>query len=101
MRIILILSVLSYYYISVTDCKKDKTKCECGIPLSASKKTSKNARIFNGKDATQMQFPWQVLLEIKAKINGSTIFGGAVLVSKKHILASAHAFHDHEFPFSR
>ena len=97
MRIILILSVLSYYYISVTDCKKDKTKCECGIPLSA----SKNARIFNGLDAAQMQFPWQVLLEIKAKINGSTIFGGAVLVSKKHILASAHAFHDHEFPFSR
>ena len=96
MRIILTL-VLYFHYISVIDCKKDKTKCECGIPLSA----SKNARIFNGKDATQMQFPWQVLLEIKAKINGSTLLGGAVLVSKKHILASAHAFHDQEFPFSR
>ena len=93
--------VLYFHYISVIDCKKDKTKCECGIPLSPSKKTSKNARIFNGKDATQMQFPWQVLLEIKAKINGSTLFGGAVLVSKKHILASAHAFYDHVFPFSR
>ena len=93
--------VLYFHYISVIDCKKDKTKCECGIPLSLSKKAPKNARIFNGQDATQMQFPWQVLLEIKAKINGSTLFGGAVLVSKKHILASPHAFHDHKFPFSR
>ena len=94
-------TLLSYYYISITDCKKDKTKCECGIPLPASKKTQNNARIFNGQDATPLQFPWQVFLEIKAKINGSTVFGGAVLVSKKHILATAHAFHDHEFPFSR
>ena len=93
--------VLYFHYIFVIDCKKAKTKCECGIPLSASKKAPKNARIFNGQDATQMQFPWQVLLEIKAKINGSTLFGGAVLVSKKHILASAHAFYDHVFPFSR
>ena len=74
---------------------------ECGIPLPASKKTQNNARIFNGQDAAPMQFPWQVFLEIKAKINGNTVFGGAVLVSKKHILATAHAFHDHEFPFSR
>ena len=101
MRIILTLLVLSYYYISVTDCKKNEIECECGIPLSPSNKASKNARIFNGKDATPTQFPWQVLLEIKAKINGSTLFGGAVLVSKKHILASAHAFYDHVFPFSR
>ena len=96
MRIILIL-VLYFYYISVIYCKRDKTKCECGIPLSA----SKNARIFNGQDAAPMQFPWQVFLEIKAKINGNTVFGGAVLVSKKHILATAHAFHDHVFPFAR
>ena len=100
MRIILIL-LLYFYYISLLDCKKDKTKCECGIPLPASKKTQNNARIFNGQDAAPMQFPWQVFLEIKAKINGSTVFGGAVLVSKKHILTSAHAFYDHEFPFSR
>ena len=84
--------VLYFHYIFVIDCKKAKTKCDCGIPLSASKKAPKNARIFNGRDATRMQFPWQVLLEIKARGNGSTLFGGAVLVSKKHILASAHAF---------
>ena len=100
MRIIQIL-VLYFYNISVIYCKKDKIKCECGIPLPASKKTKNNARIFNGQDAAPMQFPWQVFLEIKAEINGSTLFGGAVLVSKKHILATAHAFHDHVFPFAR
>ena len=104
MRIILIL-LLYFYYSSVIYCKKDKTKCECGIPLPASKKTQNNARIFNGQDAAPNQFPWQVLLDIKAKINAKnstiTVFGGAVLVSKKHILTSAHAFYDHEFPFSR
>ena len=96
MRIILIL-VLYFYYISVIYCKKDKTKCECGIPLPASKKTQNNARIFNGKDAAPKQFPWQVFFEIKVKKDDNSIdysAGGAVLVSKKHILTCAHAFYD-------
>ena len=92
MRIILILEMY-FYYLSVIDCKKDKTKCECGIPLPTSKKTINNARIFNGKDAAPNQFPWQVFFEIKVTID-NIVGGGAVLVSKKHILTCAHAFYD-------
>ena len=54
------------YYISMTDCKKaGKAECKCGLPLPANSKTN-NAKIFNGNNAGQTQFPWQVLIEIKA-----------------------------------
>ena len=59
---------------------------------------NKNARIFNGQDASKNQFPWHVFIVVrfpgmpyendptKTKIKR----GGGVWISKKHILTCAH-----------
>ena len=67
---------------------------------------NKNARIFNGQDASGNQFPWHVLivvgfpgkpLEIKpGEYNPSKTQiqrGGGVWISKKHILTCAHTLY--------
>ena len=47
----------------------------------------------------QKQFPWQVLIEIGIRfVEKTRIRGGAVLVSMKHVLTSAHAFHETKSP---
>ena len=59
---------------------------------------NKNARIFNGQDASRNQFPWHVFLLVdfpgKPRVNDptktQTQSGGGVWISKKHILTCAH-----------
>ena len=67
-------------------------KCQCGKIESSS-----SARIFKGKDASVNQFPWQIYKEIyfadesgKEKMSR----GGGTLISKKHVLTTAHSFFD-------
>ena len=57
MRFILI-SCYLVYYVSVSDSKNGTEK------LPAADKNINNAKIFNGHDAGQTKFPWQVLIKI-------------------------------------
>ena len=59
MRFILI-SCYLLYYVSVSDSKNGTEK------LPAADKNINNAKIFNGHNAGQTQFPWQAYLEIMA-----------------------------------
>ena len=51
-----------------------------------------NARIFNGQNALENQFPWHIFIKVtfKDKTNEK---GGGVLISKKHFLTCAHLFY--------
>ena len=77
----LLLSFLSLYH-----CKK----CQCGQKL----RLKSNARIFNGQDADDLQFPYYVYIQFntESKEVADYEFGGA-LISKKHILTCAHGFY--------
>ena len=54
MRLILI-SYIFIYYVSVSDSKNGTLPADTKI---------NNAKIFNGHDAGQTKFPWQVLIKI-------------------------------------
>ena len=100
MRIIIISFAFLVCIIPVSDCKKGESKCDCGLPLPVTKNS--NTRIFNGKDAMQKQFPWQVLIEIGIRfVEKTRIRGGAVLVSMKHVFTCAHLFHETKSPYKR
>ena len=77
----LLLSFLSLYH-----CKK----CHCGQQF----RLKSNARIFNGQDADDLQFPYYVYIQFntESKEVADYEFGGA-LISKKHILTCAHGFY--------
>ena len=62
---------------------------------------NKNARIFNGQDASRNQFPWHVFLVVvfpgipheNDPTKTQKQSGGGVLISKKHILTCAHTLY--------
>ena len=84
MRIVLIFVLL---FCTISDCKKPKPKCKCGLPTSK----TRNDKIFRGQDALPYQYPWQIFMEIKTKKH--VFQNGGVLVSNRHILTSAHVFY--------
>ena len=51
-----------------------------------------NARIFNGQNASNKQFPWHVFMKVTFK-DQRHVLGNGVLISKKHILTCAHVFY--------
>ena len=51
-----------------------------------------NARIFNGQNALENQFPWHIFVKVTFKDKADKI-GGGVLISKKHFLTCAHGFY--------
>ena len=51
-----------------------------------------NARIFNGQNALENQFPWHIFVKVTFKDKTDKI-GGGVLISKKHFLTCAHGFY--------
>ena len=85
MKLAVVFSLLlsfSYLY----HCKK----CNCGQQF----RLKSNARIFNGQDADDLQFPYYVYIQFntESKEVADYEFGGA-LISKKHILTCAHGFY--------
>ena len=65
-------------------------KCICG----QFEKSKSNARIFNGKKAPDFKYPYYIYIEFTTeseKIKDNE-WGGA-LISKKHVLTSAHGFY--------
>ena len=89
MKIILIFALFS-----LSDCKKNKPKCDCGIIPKP--KMTKNSRIFKGKDASPYQYPWQVWIEVDffgVETEKPIRNQGGVLISKGHILTAAHIFY--------
>ena len=87
--------------------KKPITKCSCG-KISSPKS---NAKIFNGQNAANNEYPWQVFIKIEFQNypypndplimnSGEVIYPtdhihmfGGVLISKKHILTISHTFY--------
>ena len=77
----LLLSFLSLYH-----CKK----CQCG----RQSRLKSNARIFNGEDADELQYPYYVYIQFNMESNKVADYEwGGALISKKHILTCAHGFY--------
>ena len=84
--------ILIFALFSLSDCKKNKPKCDCGI-MPKEPKMTKNSRIFKGKDASPNQFPWQVWIEVDFIARDRIWQQGGVLISKGHILTASHIFY--------
>ena len=55
-------------------------------------------RIYQGKDVLQGRFPWQLHMTLEFASQNSTYtdyeyLGGAVLISRRHVLTAAHNFY--------
>ena len=78
MKIVLIFLLL---FCMISDCKKLKPKCNCGLPTSK----TRNDRIFRGHDALPHEYPWQIRLHpiFGRDTFGQTKFGWPYLVQPK------------------
>ena len=68
--------------------------CNCGRYV----KNNNTARIYQGKDVLQGRFPWQLHMTLEFASQSSTdtnyeYMGGAVLISRRHVLTAAHHFY--------
>ena len=88
--IVLVISVLAYGRVD--------PKCKCGFhkysnakdPTKDLKSPNNPSRIFQGWDAPDDRFPWQVLITIVAIPPSLTKWCGGVIISQTHILTAAH-----------
>ena len=90
--IVLVISALSYGRVD--------PKCKCGYhKYSKAKDPTKDlispnhtnpSRIWQGWDAPDDRFPWQVLITMASVPPSKTTFCGGVVISKYHILTAAH-----------
>ena len=68
--------------------------CHCGKFVTRGSKAT--SRIYKGKDVPEGRFPWQLYLSIEfidfGKRSDFEYTGGAVLISKRHVLSAAHNF---------
>ena len=70
--------------------------CHCGRYVR--NYSTATARIYQGKDVLQGRFPWQLhmTLEFASQSSKNTNYeymGGAVLISRRHVLTAAHNFY--------
>ena len=73
-------------FLSLYHCKM----CHCGQQL----RLKSNARIFNGQDADDYLYPYYVYIEFNTESEKIKDYEwGGALISKKHVLTSAHGFY--------
>ena len=66
-------------------------ECQCGQFLTS------NSRIFNGNNSTiKGRYPWHVHLKISFEAFDGEFTCGGVLISKKHVVTTAHCIHLNE-----
>ena len=69
--------------------------CHCGRYVRRNNHATR--RIYQGKDVLEGRFPWQILLILEFASQSwnknSEYIGGAVLISRRHVLTAAHNFY--------
>ena len=68
--------------------------CHCGKYVRRNNHAT--SRIFQGTDVLEGRFPWQLLLMLEFASSWKSKFqylGGAVLISRKHVLTASHNFY--------
>ena len=90
-------AIILLSFVCLCSISKSEKTCSCGKFSVAKRDANENARIYNGRDAKDGQYPWYIFLKIidKKSKTGGGVCGGS-LISKKHILTAAHCFFDPE-----
>ena len=88
-------AIILLSFVCLCSISKSEKTCSCGKFSVAKRDANENARIYNGRDAKDGQYPWYIFLKIVDKKcpDGGCVCGGS-LISKKHILTAAHCFFD-------
>ena len=72
--------------------------CYCYCGKYVKRNNVDKPRIYQGKDVLQGRFPWQLHMTLEFASQNSTYtdyeyLGGAVLISRRHVLTAAHNFY--------
>ena len=85
-------ALISLTFVCLCSIFKSEKTCSCGKFSVTKRDAIENARIYNGRDAKDGQYPWYIFLKIVDKKCRNSC--GGSLISKKHILTAAHCFFD-------